>query len=137
LTVIRRYLKYPRIRVKYVQNVTDIDDKIINRANQRGITPAELAAKFTESYFEDMRALNVLPADISPRATGEVAKIIEVIEGLVEKGFAYRASDGSVYFRVTRDPDYGQLSHRTLDMMQAGARIEIGEQKEHPMDFAL
>ncbi len=135
--VIRRYLKYRGFEVKYVQNVTDIDDKIINRANQRGITPAELAGKFTESYFEDLRALNVLPADISPRATGEVAKIIEVIEGLVEKGFAYRASDGSVYFRVTRDPDYGQLSHRTLDMMQAGARIEIGEQKEHPMDFAL
>jgi cysteinyl-tRNA synthetase len=135
--VIRRFLKSRGFEVKYVQNVTDIDDKIINRASQRGISPAELAGKYTESYFEDMRALNVIPADISPRATGEVAKIIEVIQGLVDKGYAYRTPDGSVYFRVTRDPDYGKLSHRTLDMMQAGARVEIGEEKEHPMDFAL
>jgi cysteinyl-tRNA synthetase len=135
--VIRRYLKYRGFQVKYVQNVTDIDDKIINRARQRGVAPSELAGKYTESYFEDMQALNVMPADINPRATAEVAKILEVIQGLIDKGYAYGTPDGSVYFRVTRDPDYGQLSHRTLDMMQAGARIEIGEEKEHPMDFAL
>jgi cysteinyl-tRNA synthetase len=135
--VIRRYLKYRGYKVKYVQNVTDIDDKIIMRANQRGIPTAELAGKYTESYFADMQALNVTPADVNPRATQEVPKIIEVIQGLIEKGCAYRTPDGSVYFRVTKDEDYGQLSHRTLDMMQAGARIEIGEQKEHPMDFAL
>jgi len=135
--VIRRYLLFRQYKVKFVKNITDIDDKIITRANQRGITPAELSGQFSASYLEDMQALNVLPPDISPRATEEVPKIIEVIQGLEEKGFAYRTPDGSVYFRVTRDPHYGQLSHRTLDMMLAGARIEIGEQKEHPMDFAL
>jgi cysteinyl-tRNA synthetase len=135
--VIRRYLKYRGYTVKYVQNVTDIDDKIINRANQRGITPADLAEKYTASFFSDMQALNLIPADVNPRATQEIPKIIEVIQGLVAKDYAYRTSDGSVYFRVTRDKDYGQLSHRTLDSMLAGARIEIGENKEHPMDFAL
>jgi cysteinyl-tRNA synthetase len=134
---IRRYLKYRGFKVKYVQNVTDIDDKIINRANQRGITTSELAGKYTESFFADMDALNIMQADVNPRATEEVPKIIEVIAGLIEKGYAYKTTDGSVYFRVTKDPDYGKLSHRTLDMMQAGARIEIGEQKEHPMDFAV
>ncbi len=135
--VIRRYLKYRGYKVKYVQNITDIDDKIILRANQRGISTTELAGKFTEAYFNDMDALNVMRPDVTPRATEEVSKIIEVIQGLVEKGYAYRAADGSVYFRVTKDQDYGKLSHRTLDMMLAGARIEVGEQKEHPMDFAL
>jgi cysteinyl-tRNA synthetase len=135
--VIRRYLKYREYKVKYVQNITDIEDKIILRANQRGISTTELAAKYTASYFEDMDALNVMRADVTPRATEEVPKIIEVIQGLMDKGYAYRTPDGSVYFRVTKDEDYGQLSHRTLDMMQAGARIEIGEQKENPMDFAL
>jgi cysteinyl-tRNA synthetase len=134
---IRRYLIYRGYKVKYVQNVTDIDDKIINRANQRGITTTELAQKYSQSFFADMDALNILKSDVNPRATEEVPKIIEVITGLIDKGFAYRTPDGSVYFRVTRDEDYGKLSHRTLDMMQAGARIEVGEQKEHPMDFAL
>jgi cysteinyl-tRNA synthetase len=135
--VIRRYLKYSGYKLKYVQNVTDIDDKIILRANQRGISTTELAEKYTSSYLADMDALNVMRPDIAPRATQEVPRIIEVIAGLIEKGCAYKAADGSVYFRVSKDPDYGKLSHRTLDMMQAGARIEIGEQKEHPMDFAL
>jgi cysteinyl-tRNA synthetase len=134
---IRRYLKYRGFAVKYVQNVTDIDDKIINRAKQRNITPAELAMKYSQSFFSDMEALNILKADVNPRATEEVPKIIEVISGLIDKGYAYKTPDGSVYFRVTKKQDYGKLSHRTLDMMQAGARIEIGEQKEHPMDFAL
>jgi cysteinyl-tRNA synthetase len=135
--VIRRYIKYRGYQLKYVQNVTDIEDKIILRANQRGISTTELAKKYADSYFEDMAALNVLRPDITPLATEEVPKIIEVISGLVEKGYAYQTPDGSVYFRVTRDDDYGQLSHRTLDMMLAGARIEVGEQKENPMDFAL
>jgi cysteinyl-tRNA synthetase len=135
--VIRRYLIFRGYKLKFVQNVTDIDDKIITRANQRGISTTELAEKYATAYFEDMAALNVMRPDITPRATQEVPKIIEVISGLVEKGYAYRTPDGSVYFRVTRDDDYGQLSHRTLDMMLAGARIEIGEAKENPMDFAL
>ena len=133
---IRRYLRYRGYKVKYVQNVTDIDDKIINRANQMGIPANELAEKFTQSFFEDMTALNVLPADVYPRATQEIPKIIEVIHGLVDKGYAY-PSQGSVYFRVRKLDDYGKLAHRTIDSMMAGARIESGEEKEHPMDFVL
>ncbi|MBN1188811.1 MAG: cysteine--tRNA ligase [Dehalococcoidales bacterium] len=135
--VIRRYLKFRGYALKYVQNVTDIDDKIILRANQRGISTVELAEKYENSFLEDMDALNIVRPDVSPHATREVPKIIEVIAGLVGKGYAYKAADGSVYFRINADKDYGILSHRTLDMMQAGARIEVGEQKEHPMDFVL
>jgi cysteinyl-tRNA synthetase len=134
--VVRRYLKYRGYMVKYVQNVTDIDDKIINRANQLGIQPSELAEKFTQSFFEDMKALNVTPADVYPRATQEIPKILEVIQGLVAKRYAYSAK-GSVYFRVRKLEDYGKLAHRTLDSMMAGARIESGEEKEHPMDFVI
>jgi cysteinyl-tRNA synthetase len=134
--VIRRYLHFRGYKVKYVQNVTDIDDKIINRATKLGITPAELAQKYTDSYFEDMDALNIERADIYPRATGEIPKIIEVIKTLVDKGYAYPAG-GSVYFRVEKAADYGKLAHRTLDSMMAGARVEPGEDKEHPLDFAL
>ncbi|MCX6010804.1 MAG: cysteine--tRNA ligase [Chloroflexi bacterium] len=134
--VIRRYLKFRDYKVKYVQNVTDIDDKIIDRANQRDIPPAELALKFTDSYFEDMDALNIERADVYPKATGEIAKIIEVIAGLIDKGFAYPAG-GSVYFRVRKDPDYGKLSHRSLDAMMAGESAIGSKEKEDPMDFAL
>jgi cysteinyl-tRNA synthetase len=134
--VIQRYLQFRGYKVKYVQNVTDIDDKIINRANDVGISPRQLAEKYTDSYFEDMAALNVRRADIYPRATEEIPKIIEVIQGLVDKGYAYPAR-GSVYFRVRNVADYGKLSHRNLESMMAGARIEVGEDKEYPMDFTL
>jgi cysteinyl-tRNA synthetase len=134
--VIRRYLRFRGYKVKYVQNITDIDDKIIDRANKLGLPPRELAQKYTDSYFEDMDALNIERADIYPRATEEIPKIIEVIGGLIDKGYAYPAG-GSVYFRVRNVPDYGKLAHRSLDSMMAGARIEAGEEKEHPMDFAL
>ena len=134
--VIRRYLRFRGYKVKYVQNITDIDDKIISRANKLGIPASELAGKFTDSYFEDMDALNIVRADIYPRATGEIPKIIEVVQGLIDKGYAYPAQ-GSVYFRVRSVPDYGKLSHRSLESMLAEARIEAGEEKEHPMDFAL
>jgi cysteinyl-tRNA synthetase len=134
--VIRRYLRFRGYKVKYVQNITDIDDKIIDRASKLGITPAELAQKYTDSYFEDMDALNIERADIYPRATGEIPKIIEVIKTLIDKGYAYPAA-GSVYFRVRKAADYGKLAHRTLESMMAGARIEPGEDKEYPMDFAL
>ena len=115
--VIRRYLKYRGYKVKYVQNVTDIEDKIIMRANQRSISTTELAEKYTASFFEDMDALNMTRPDVTPRATEEVPKIIEVIQGLIEKGYAYKTPDGSVYFRVTRDADYGQAfpSHSGYD----------------------
>jgi len=134
--VVRRYLRYKNYKVKYVQNVTDIDDKIIDRATKLGISPAELAEKFTNSYFEDMDALNIERADIYPRATGEIPKIIEVIKTLVDKGYAYPAG-GSVYFRVRNVPDYGKLAHRNLAEVMAVACVEPGEDKEHPMDFAL
>jgi cysteinyl-tRNA synthetase len=134
--VIRRYLQFRGYKVKYVQNITDIDDKIINRAHILGVSPHELAEKFTQSFFADMDALNIGRADIYPRATEEIAKIIEVIQGLIAKGYAYPAG-GSVYFRVRSVPDYGKLSHRSLESMIAGMRIEAGEEKEHPMDFVL
>jgi len=134
--VIRRYLEFSGYRLKYVQNVTDIDDKIINRANQQGINAGELAQEYTDSFFEDMDALNIRPADAYPRATGEIDKILDVIQGLVAKGYAYEAQ-GSVYFRVRQAAGYGKLAHRNLESMMAGARIEAGEEKEHPMDFVL
>ncbi|MBM4448673.1 MAG: cysteine--tRNA ligase [Chloroflexi bacterium] len=134
--VIRRYLKYRGFKVKYVQNVTDIDDKIIARANKLGIPQRELAEKFTRRYFEDMRALNIEEPDVTPYATDEVPKIIEMVRGLIDKGYGYEAQ-GSVYFRVRKVPDYGKLSHRSLDSMKAGIRIEPGEEKEDPMDFVL
>jgi len=136
--VIRRYLRYKKYKVKYVQNVTDIDDKIIDRANKLGIAPSELAEQYTQSYFEDMDALNIVraEADIYPRATEEIPKIIEVIGGLIDKGHAYPAG-GSVYFRVRSAPDYGKLSHRSLDDMRT-AECAIGSgEKEDAMDFVL
>jgi cysteinyl-tRNA synthetase len=133
---VRRYLIYRGYKVKYVQNITDVEDKIIDRANRLGIKPRELAEKFADRYFEDMKALNVLKPDVVPYATEEIPTMIEVIKGLVTKGHAYEAK-GSVYFRVRSMPDYGKLSKRTLDSMMAGARVEVGEEKEHPMDFTL
>jgi len=133
---IRRYLEFRGYKVKYIQNFTDIDDKIITRANELNITPHELAERFSDQYLDNMDALNVKRASMYPKATEEIPKIIEVIEGLIKKGHAYE-SGGDVYFRVTSDPDYGKLSHRNLDDMLAGARIEVSESKEHPLDFAL
>ncbi len=134
--VIRRYLQFSGYKVKYVQNITDIDDKIIDRANQLGISTSELTEKLAESFFEDMDALNIGRADIYPRATEEIAKIIEVVGGLVNKGYAYEAG-GSVYFRVRNVADYGKLSHRSLESMMAGARIEVSDEKEYAADFTL
>jgi cysteinyl-tRNA synthetase len=132
---IRRYLEYKGYKVKHVQNFTDIDDKIINRANQLGISSTELAEKYIAEYFKDMDALNVERAQIYPKATEEVPKIIEVIQGLIDKGFAYQ-SGGSVYFRVRNFPGYGKLSRQELDDMIARGAGEEGE-KEFPLDFAL
>jgi cysteinyl-tRNA synthetase len=134
--VIRRYLEYRGYAVRHAMNFTDVDDKIINRANQMGIDPFQLAENYIQEYRSQLEALNVLPASINPRATSEMNQIIAIIAGLIEHGYAYPAQ-GDVYFRVTRDDDYGRLSGRKLEDMQAGARIEIGEQKENPMDFAL
>jgi len=134
--VIRRYLEFRGYRVKHAQNFTDIDDKIIARANQSGTSPRELAEGFISQYFADMDALNVKRADIYPKATEEIPKIIEVIKGLIEKGHAYEAG-GDVYFRVGSFPEYGKLSHRRLNEMMAGVGIEDKGKKEHATDFAL
>jgi cysteinyl-tRNA synthetase len=133
--VIRRYLEFKGYKVKHVQNFTDIDDKIINRANQLGVPSSELASKYIDEYFRDMDALNIERAHIYPKATEEIPKIIEVIQGLIDKGYAYE-SDGSVYFRVKNFPSYGKLSHQALDDMISRGSSEEGE-KEFPLDFAL
>src|SRR4030042_60740 len=132
---IRRYLEFRGYKVKHVQNFTDIDDKIINRANQLGISSTELAEKYIEEYFKDMDALNIKRATVYPKATEEVPKIIEVIQGLIDKGFAYD-SGGSVYFRVRNFPGYGKLSRQETDDMISRGSAEEGD-KESPLDFAL
>ena len=134
--VVRRYLEYCGHEVRHVQNYTDIDDRIIARANHLGIPTKELAEQLIAEYAAEMAGLNILPAHVYPRATEEIPTMIEIISRLVEKGFAYAAA-GDVYFRVKAKKDYGKLSHRSVDSMMAGARVEPGEQKEHPADFAL
>jgi cysteinyl-tRNA synthetase len=133
--VIRRYLEFKGYKVKHVQNFTDIDDKIINRAQQLGVSSAELAEKYIQEYFNDMDALNIKRAHIYPKATEEIPKIIEVIQGLIAKGYAYE-SDGSVYFRVKKFAGYGKLSHQDLDEMLSRSSAEE-DKKEYPLDFAV
>jgi len=134
--IIRRYLEYRGYQVNHVMNFTDVDDKIINRANQQGVDPFDLAEGYIKEFRRHLAALNILPATVNPRATQEMPQILAMIQGLIDKGYAY-PKDGDVYFRVTRDDDYGRLSGRKLDDMQAGARIDVDDRKEHPMDFAL
>jgi cysteinyl-tRNA synthetase len=134
--VVRRYLEFRGYKVRHVQNHTDIEDNIINRANELGVSVPELTDKYIKRYQEDMAALNVLPAHVYPRAMAEIDKMQEMIKVLIEKGFAYEVG-GNVYFRVRKVPDYGKLSHRNLEEMMAGARIDPGEEKEYPMDFLL
>ena len=134
--VVRRWLAFSGFDVLHVQNFTDIDDKMIAAANERGIEVADLARENISEYMDAMDALNVLPAHEYPMATGEIDKIVEIISALIADGSAYEAG-GDVYFRVRRDDDYGKLSRRTLDDLQSGARIEIGERKEDALDFAL
>ena len=134
--VVRRYLEYRGFDVKLVQNYTDIDDKMINRANEQGITVPELAERFIKAYEEDVSALRVRPADVTPRATEHISQIIELIEKLIENGFAY-ISDGDVYYDTSKFDDYGKLSHQKQDDLLAGARVEPGEKKKGPLDFVL
>ncbi len=134
--VIVRYLREKGFKVVYVRNFTDVDDKIINRANQLGIECSELAEKYIEEFYEDMDALYVKRADHEPRATQFIDHMIHVIRRLMEKGIAYQI-DGDVYFAVEKFPAYGKLSGRRLDDMEAGARVDIDEKKHNPFDFAL
>jgi cysteinyl-tRNA synthetase len=133
--IIRRYLEYRGYQVRYVMNYTDVDDKVIIRANQLGVDPIKLAEKYIDEFGQHIEALNIEPATVYPRATHEIPYIIKLINRLSEEGYAYEVN-GDVYFRVNRDEDYGKLSSRRLEDMQAGER-NIEERKESPMDFAL
>jgi cysteinyl-tRNA synthetase len=134
--LIVKYLRYRGYRVTFVRNFTDIDDKIINRANEQGVPAQELAARFIDEFYRDMDYLGLERPDIEPKATEHIPEMIALIETLIEQGKAY-AVDGDVYFGVQSFPEYGKLSRRNLDDMQAGARISINEKKRHPMDFVL
>lgn len=134
--VIRRYLEYKGLRVRYIQNFTDIDDKMIKRAQERGVTVAQLAAQYIREYFEDFESLGVKRATVFPRATEYIPDMIETIQKLVKKGFAYEAN-GSVYFRVAKSKDYGKLSGQKADELHDEAEAEQAGEKESPQDFAL
>lgn len=134
--VLRRYLEYRGMNVKFVQNFTDVDDKIIKRANEEGISFEEVTKKYIEEFWTDAHGLNFKEATVHPKATENIDEIIDIIKSLEEKGYAY-AVDGDVYFRTLRFKDYGKLSHQPIDDLQSGARIAVGEKKEDPLDFAL
>ncbi len=134
--VLRRYLEFRGYQVRHVQNYTDIDDRIIARANAQGISFDQLAQRFIDEYEEEMREMNIIPAHVYPRVTQEIPQIIEIVSTLIEKEYAYQA-DGDVYYRVLKKADYGKLSGRDIDGMIAGTRVGVSEKKVHPADFAL
>jgi len=134
--VIRRYLEHSGYRVEFVKNFTDVDDKIIKRANEQGVSCDQITARFIQAYHDDMGRLGVRPASIEPKATEHMADIIELTGRLITKGLAYQV-DGDVYFDVVQYPEYGRLSKRRLEDLQAGARVDVDERKRHSMDFAL
>ena len=134
--VIRRYLTYKGYNVHYVMNFTDVDDKIIDRANRMNVEPITLAEKYISEYEQNLADLNILPATENPRATEDMGQIIDMVARLLENDKAYEV-DGDVYFRVESDKDYGKLSGRKLEDMNAGARIRVDSRKENPMDFAV
>lgn len=134
--LLRRYLAWRGYKVTFVQNFTDVDDKIIRKANEEGCTAKEISTRYIEEYFTDAKGLGIEPATIHPLATENIGEIIDIIRILIEKGHAY-AVNGDVYFRTTSFGDYGKLSHIPIDDLQSGARIEVGDIKENPLDFAL
>ena len=134
--VLRRYLEYKGNKVTFVQNFTDIDDKIIRRANEEGATYKEISEKYIEEFWKDSKGMNIREATVHPKATENIDEIIAIVSTLIEKGYAY-AVDGDVYFSTKKFSEYGKLSHQPLEELEAGARINIGEVKKDPMDFAL
>lgn len=134
--VLRRYMEYRGYNVKFVQNFTDVDDKIIKRANEENSTFEEISKKYIEEFWIDAHGLNFKDATVQPKATENIDEIIDIIKSLEEKGYAYSV-DGDVYFRTLKFKDYGKLSHQPIDDLQSGARIAVGEKKEDPLDFAL
>ena len=134
--IIRRYLEYKGYQVKFVQNFTDIDDKIINRANEEGVSTSQLSNRYIEAYFEDSGKLGIRPADVHPKATDHIPEIIQLIERMVDKGIAYEV-DGDIYYRIHKFLDYGKLSNRKPEDLLSGARVGINKRKENPRDFDL
>ncbi|MBQ1383777.1 MAG: cysteine--tRNA ligase [Firmicutes bacterium] len=132
----RKYLEYRGQKVKYVQNFTDVDDKIINRAREEGITAMEVADKYIQAYYEDAKALNITRATVHPRVSETIPDIIAFVQGLIDKGMAYEVN-GDVYYRTRKFTGYGKLSGQNIDDLEAGARIQVGDIKEDPLDFAL
>jgi cysteinyl-tRNA synthetase len=134
--VVRRFLKFKGYKVRYIQNLTDIDDKMINKARELNISVSELAEKFIQEYFIDADSLNIERADVHPRATEHIAEIIELLKGLEEKGYAYEI-DGDVFFDVSKFKNYGKLSGQDIEELKIGARVEVDERKRDAIDFAL
>jgi len=135
--VLRRYLEWRGMDVRFVQNFTDIDDKIIRRANEEGTTYEDIAKRYIEEFWVDAKGLGVREATVHPKATENMDEIIAIISDLEKKGYAYKAASGDVYFRTRKFNEYGKLSHQPIDDLESGARISIGEDKEDPLDFAL
>ena len=134
--VLRRYMEYRGYNVKFVQNFTDVDDKIIKRANEENSTFEEISKKYIDEFWIDAHGLNFKDATVHPKATENIDEIIEITKSLEKKGYAY-AVDGDVYYRTSKFKGYGKLSHQPIDDLQSGARIAVGEKKEDPLDFAL
>jgi cysteinyl-tRNA synthetase len=144
LDVMVRYLRHRDYQVRYVQNITDVghlldsgEDRILRKARLERVEPMEVAETYARSYFEDMDALNVTRPDISPRASGHIPEQIEIVKTLLKKGYAYESESGDVYFSVEKVDDYGKLSGRDIEDLEAGARVDVREEKHHPADFAL
>jgi len=135
--LLRRYFEYRGYKVTFVQNFTDIDDKVINKANDEGVTYDVIADRYIKEYFVDAQGLGIRPATVHPRATETMGAILDIVQRLLDNGHAYVAENGDVYFRTSTFPEYGKLSHQPLEDLQAGARISVGELKEDPMDFAV
>lgn len=133
---LRRYFKYRGYDVKFVQNFTDVDDKIINRAREEGITAPEISEKYIKEYFNDAQALNVIPADVHPKVSEHIPEIIEFVQTLIDKGYAYEV-DGDVYYSTRKFENYGKLSGQNIDDLESGARIAVEDIKRDPLDFAL
>ena len=134
--VLRRYFEYSGYKVTFVQNFTDIDDKVINKANEEGVAFEVIADRYIKEYFTDAKGLGIREASVHPKATDNIDAIIEIVQTLVDKGYAY-AVDGDVYYRARKFEGYGKLSKQPLEELEAGARIGVDERKEDPMDFAL
>ena len=134
--VFRRYLEYRGFEVNYIVNITDVDDKIINRAAKEGVNFKTISRRFTDAFFEGSEKLGVRPATVHPRATDNIDGMLELVTKLIENGHAYEV-DGDVYFDISSFPGYGKLSGRDIEQMQAGARVDVDERKKNPLDFAL